>query len=253
MERLGEIFTDDELYKELLFLNFQDQYSQFKQQIKKAPSSLIIINGKKEAGVEMLMDKLINPIINQKRLPIDTSLIIELNGKTGILSPVQIWQELARYFKVSEDQILSKIKEKCLERSIIMIFKIDNDIPINFLNDIIIEVFHPILENELEGNKCLIFFLDNKQQLSSFEHEKCCKLSAKKFTKKNIENWIDEVEQKVSQEKLPATLLTPAFLTANPQSIYRDSKGGSPRLVYQYIYQIFHIEWFNSEVYRRVV
>lgn len=244
---MGGEFTDHELYKELLLLNFQDQYSQFKQQINKAPASLIIINGEKKAGVEMLMDKLINPVINQQRLSIDTSLIIELNGRTGILSPVQIWQELARYFKVSEDKILSKIKEKCLERSIIMIFKIDNDIPITFLNDIIIEVFHPILENELEGNKCLIFFLDNKQQLSSFEHEKFCKLSAKKFTQKNIEDWINDVEQRFSPKKL-----SPAFSTADSKSIYQNNQRGNPHLVYKDIYQIFDITWHNSEVYRRV-
>jgi hypothetical protein len=244
---LGGEFTDHELYKELLLLNFQDQYSQFKQQINKAPASLIIINGEKKAGVEMLMDKLINPVINQQNLSIDTSLIIELNGRTGILSPVQIWQELARYFKVSEDKILSKIKEKCLERSIIMIFKIDNDIPITFLNDIIIEVFHPILKNELEGNKCLIFFLDKKQQLSNFEHEKFCKLSAKKFTQKNIQDWINDVEQRFSPKKL-----SPAFSTADSKSIYQNNQRGNPHLVYKDIYQIFDITWHNSEVYRRV-
>ena len=128
-----------------------------------------------------------------------------------------------------------------------MIFKIDNDIPITFLNDIIIEVFHPILKNELEGNKCLIFFLDKKQQLSSFEHEKFCKLSAKKFTQKNIEDWINDVEQRFSPKKL-----SPAFSTADSKSIYQNNQRGNPHLVYKDIYQIFDITWHNSEVYRRV-
>ena len=139
------------------------------------------------------------------------------------------------------------------EKHIYMIFKI-NGTPEKFLTPIINDVFLPILENELEGNKCLIFFLDYKPQLYSFDHKKICKLSTENFTQENIENWINEVEQKVSQEKLPATLSTEAFLAAseNPQSIYRETEEGKPFRVYKDIYQIFDITWHNSEVHRRV-
>lgn len=241
--------TDHELYKELLFLNFHKQNTKFNTQIAKAFASLIIINGEKEVGVEMLMDRLTNPITNQEKL------LIELNGNEGIVSSEQVWQKLAKYFGISfqgskKEIILSKIQEKCRELSFIMIFKIHKkDIPTDYLDEIAKEVFHPILENQSRRNKCLIFFLGlgYNELLPSFKHKNFFKLSAKKFTEEEIEDWVNEAKKTFSDKKLSL-----AFSAADPQSIYQDSKSGNPRLVYQYIYQIFHIEWFNSEVYKRV-
>lgn len=268
IDKNSKKITDHELYKELLKLNFSEQYIKVDGRLENNCAALILLYGKKDNGIAMLGDKIVNPILNpqenQDKIPVNSLPVIELNGSEGIVSSNQVWQKLATcvegYEKktLSEDEIAAKISGACRERSIVIIFNIYNEIPPELLKEIIDKVCKRLLnlvnqkssslpKEQSRSNKLLMLFLDYQEQLSTVKDEQICKLTTTSFDKSEIKNWMINAEQQFTLSRLPT-----AFSLSEAETIYSDSSYGNPRLVYKNIYQLFDITWHNSEVHRRV-
>lgn len=282
VQKNSKNITDYELYKELIKLNFSKQYMEYSKSIEKNLAALIMLYGQKDTGIQMLKEKIVNPILNPQKkqdtinpqenqdiTSINPLPVIELNGSEGIISSDGVWQKLANcvegYEKknqpLSEDEITAKITGACRERSLVIIFNIYDEIPLEFLKEIIDNFCNPLLNSlnkpspyllkkQLTSNKLLMLFLNlnHKEQLYIVADERICKLTPTDiFTPSDIESWIMNAEQQFTRIRLPET-----FSLSEADKIYSDSKEGNPRLVYKNIYQLFDITWTNSEVHRRV-
>lgn len=264
LDKNSKKITDNELYKELLKLNFSQQYIKCSKSLEDKAADLIMLCGKKDNGIAMLGDKIVNPHLNpqenQDQISINPLPVIELNGSEGIISSNDVWEKLATcvesYEKKTflEDEIKAKITGACRERSIVIIFKIDNEIHPEWLKEIIDNVCKPLLNSanqqsseQSKRNKLLMLFLDYQEQFSKIEDQQICKITTTSFDKNDIECWMINAEQQFTQSRLPT-----AFSFSEADKIYSDSREGNPRLVYKNIYQLFDITWPNSEVHRRV-
>ncbi|MGK7957838.1 MAG: caspase family protein [Crocosphaera sp.] len=267
--------TDVELFKELLNLNFCQQYWKFCKETRNDVVKPFLLCGTKDSGIEMLKDKLINPFTKLDSSQDESALSptvetqeevpwsIPINGNLGIDSSY-VWQSFAPYLNLGKNlnkkEVITKISRYSRQRSIVIIFQIHHEIPQWYFDEIIEEICQPLLhefssnqeqENETKKNQVLIFFLDYQKSLIHLESNKICQLLTENFKKLDIKKWLESTGKELTKKGISSD-----FAINQDSTIYRDSEidgqKGNPRKVYKEIYQHFNIKWSNSEVHRRV-